>query len=57
MDLDLMLIRELLWTGSIKSAHTKLVELQTKCVAIFGLQNYNLIKTKMEEFLYSIGEL
>ena len=57
MDPDLMLIRELLWTGSIKSAHTKLVELETKCTAIFGEPNYLLIKSKMEQFLQSIGEL
>jgi len=57
IDPDLMLIRELLWTGSIKSAHAKLVELETKCVTVFGQTNYDVIKSKMEEFLQSIGEL
>jgi hypothetical protein len=57
MDPDLILIRELLWTGSIKSAHAKLVELETKCVTVFGQTNYDAIKAKMEEFLQSIGEL
>jgi len=57
IDPDLMLIRELLWTGSIKSAYAKLVELETKCVTVFGQTNYDAIKAKMEEFLQSIGEL
>jgi hypothetical protein len=57
LDQDLLLIRELLWTGSIKSAHSKLIETETKCIDIFGEPNYLLIKLKMEQFLQSVGEL
>jgi len=35
MNLDLMLIRELLWTSSINLAYAKLVDLEAKCVSIF----------------------
>jgi hypothetical protein len=57
MDPDLMVIRELLWTGSIKSAYERMLSVQQKVETIFGEANFLEIKSKMEQFLQSIGEL
>jgi hypothetical protein len=51
LDQDLTVIREMLWTGSITSAHSKLVSIEEKAKLLFGEPNYLKIKTALEQYL------
>lgn len=51
LDQDLTVIREMLWTGSISSAYTKLVSIEEKAILMFGAVNYAKIKLTLEQYL------
>lgn len=57
LDQDFLVIREHLYSGSLKSAYNKILASETKILTVFSQSNLDLVKSQLLAKLQQLGEL